>query len=292
MHLPFGLPPDREALEAAAALIGRGGVVDVTWPADAALLRRHALPAAARGRVPEILELELARSTPLRRDQVAWRHEVTRSEDGGLAVRQYILKRGDIDVLAAALGRAGLALRRLEIGAPGALAPFVDRTRELAHPARFWRWSNAALLAACLGLAFHLVSAPHFARRGALEAVAAEADTLRARAVMLRQSVDEAAARHDATAALIRVFAETPPAIDVLRELTARLPDTVWLSELQISDTGARFSGFARGSAAELVIDLGTSRLLRNPRLTGPVSVSPGDGAERFEIAVDLGGAQ
>lgn len=291
VHLPFGLPPDGAALEAAAKAIGQGGVVDVTWPADAALVRRHDLPAAARGRVASILELDLARATPLRREEIEWRFDVRRRPEGGLAVRQYILKRADIDAFAAALRRAGLALRRLELAGPdGApLAPFVDRARALARPARLWRWTNAALLAACLGLAVYLAAAPHFARRAELTALRAETDALRTRAVALRQTVEQAAARREATEALKRVFAETPPTIEVLRELTLRLPDSVWLSELHVSDRDARFSGFVQGSAAELVIALGDSALLVNPRLTGPVSISPSDGAERFEIAADLG---
>lgn len=290
VHVPFSLPPDCAAFEEAARLIGRGAIVDVTWPADAALSRHHSLPAAARSRVASIIELDLARSTPLKRDEIEWRYNVQRGVDGGLAVEQYILKRADIDQLTAGLQRAGLLLRRLRVAVPDgvAVAPFVDRTRELMQPARVWRWLNVALFALCLGLAFHMITAPHFARRAALAEVTAEADELRAQAVALRQSVDQAMAQRDAISALMRVFVETPRAIDTLRELTARLPDTVWLSELQISDRDARFSGFIRGSAAELVIELGKSPVFVNPRLTGPVSANPGDGAERFEIAIDL----
>jgi Tfp pilus assembly protein PilN len=77
-----------------------------------------------------------------------------------------------------------------------------------------------------------------------------------------------------------------PRLSQTLRDLTVALPDTVWLSELGFSQTGAVLSGETADSAADLVIALAALREFENPRLSGSVSRTPA-GREQFELVID-----
>ena len=92
-------------------------------------------------------------------------------------------------------------------------------------------------------------------------------------------------ARTRAAAATQR--AALPLVVDVLAELTARLPDDTWLTDLRLSDAHMQLSGYAN-SAATLVPIIENSPMFEGARLSGPVLPDSSVQRERFSIEADL----
>ena len=78
-----------------------------------------------------------------------------------------------------------------------------------------------------------------------------------------------------------------PLVVDVLAELTARLPDDTWLTDLRLSDVHMQLSGYA-SSAATLVPIIENSPMFEGARLSGPVLPDSSMQRERFSIEADL----
>ena len=128
----------------------------------------------------------------------------------------------------------------------------------------------------------------HFDRSDAvLAAYAAETTKYRKAAdaaAKLREQV-QTLARTRAAAATQR--AALPLVVDVLAELTARLPDDTWLTDLRLSDVHMQLSGYA-SSAATLVPIIENSPMFEGARLSGPVLPDSSMQRERFSIEADL----
>jgi general secretion pathway protein L len=104
---------------------------------------------------------------------------------------------------------------------------------------------------------------------------AAPAFELRARLSSLRDQVD-----------YINRSVRGPGRLVVLNELTRCMPDSVWVSDLQITGTHVTMSGNGL-AVAGIIRLLGLSEILASPRFTAPI-YSWQDGTERFEIAADI----
>ncbi|MEM9099456.1 MAG: PilN domain-containing protein [Pseudomonadota bacterium] len=166
---------------------------------------------------------------------------------------------------------------------------FEDRDAR-SEAAGIWpkvNWALAAGLVTCLTL---LIVQPYLRDAEKVENLTRERAELTQQLVELRTKVNEKSEGIGAADRIARALDDRVPRVDILRELTVRLRDDAWLSDVEISEDLLRFSGFTKGSAADLVIDLASSPHFFNPRLTGQVSIAPGTGAERYEISLDLTG--
>ncbi len=76
---------------------------------------------------------------------------------------------------------------------------------------------------------------------------------------------------------------EAIPVVEVWEELTRRLPDDVWVTDMGIDADSVVLTGFAQASAA-LIGEIGASGLLKDAAFTAPVVRMPDDAGERFEL--------
>jgi len=79
----------------------------------------------------------------------------------------------------------------------------------------------------------------------------------------------------------------TPAATKLLAELSERLPDDTWLSEIQWHGKELTLSGFSP-AAATLIERLEGSPLLSEVRFDSPVMTDPRVNRERFDISADV----
>ena len=78
-----------------------------------------------------------------------------------------------------------------------------------------------------------------------------------------------------------------PSAIEVLDELTRRLPDTTYLEKVAIENDRLTLIGLS-SEASSLVGRLEGSKLWRAPALTGALQPDPRSGRDRFTLTADL----
>ena len=78
-----------------------------------------------------------------------------------------------------------------------------------------------------------------------------------------------------------------PSAIEVLDELTRRLPDTTYLEKVAIENDRLTLIGLSN-EASSLVGRLEGSPLWRAPALTGALQPDPRSGKDRFTLMADL----
>ena len=293
IHIPCPAPFRAEALDAAADLLAvrSGRAVEAHLPVSACLERQVALPGRARWNARQILELDLARATPLDRNQVLWQYHLERGPNGASA-HQYVVKTSDIEALDTALARYGLMLGRVWIAArQGAgLSPLVDRQRAIARPWRWWRRIEfAAVLVALLALAY-MVGAPHLARQAELAALKPRIDALATEAQALRKELSAREAAAETAAGFARALAEHPKLGAQLHDLTQALSDETWLQSVDTTPQGLRIAGLTSRDAAQLIERLATVPTLGDPQLEGSVALDARSGGQRFQISTRLKG--
>ncbi len=146
-----------------------------------------------------------------------------------------------------------------------------------------WMYAPTAVLAVALlllGLAFAV--RPLLQNRGYSARLAAETTQLN----KLAMQVDQTKAKSDEAtrkAELLRSLAQRTQAdLRILSELSLLIPDTVWLTSLDLSDQGVQISGES-AAAAPLLGILNESRWLTDAAFS--TSLLKTEGGERFQIS-------
>ncbi len=286
-ELPSAPTPEEVDMRAGSAL--------PRWlllPAAAGLRRRLLLPAAAADRLRDVAGYEIDRQTPFSADTVF--HDVRtlgRRGDGQLEVELVVLPREHLDAALKELGDAAAALAGADLAGPDGqplgvnLLPAGQR-RRTADPSTLLNLALAvaALVALALAAGWILEN-----RRTAAETLAtdveARAGQARLAAVQRQRLLDAI----EGSAFLERKREERPMAVDVIDELSRRLPDGTYLEKLSIEGDRIMLIGFSPEASA-LVAKLEGSPLWRSPALAGTVQPDPGSGRDRFTLVAELTG--
>ena len=93
------------------------------------------------------------------------------------------------------------------------------------------------------------------------------------------------------TTTLNQTSARRPTALEVMDEITRRLPDTTYLEKLAIEGDRLTLIGFSP-EASGLVARLQGSPLWRNPALSGALQPDPRTRMDRFTLTAELLGKQ
>jgi general secretion pathway protein L len=260
-------------------------------PAAAGLRRRMTLPAAAAERLREVVSFEIERQTPFTNETAAFDARVLdrRASDGQLAVELVVVPLTAIRPRLDMLGGVASTLSGIDLadgnGVPigvNLLAPAMRRHR--ADPWTGWHWVFGALALLALGLGLWQVLDN---RRAAADTFETEVDAqaLKARtAAQRRQALVDAV---EGQAYLDQLRRGRPSAIEVLDELTRRLPDSTYLEKIAIENDKLTVIGLS-SEASSLVQRLEGAKLWRAPALTGALQPDPRSGRDRFTLTADL----
>lgn len=253
--------------------------------ADAALRRRLPLPLAARDNLRQVGAFEMDRQTPFRVEQVHYdiRATAVAAPPGRFNAELVAVPRGVLDDQLQQLREAGIAVDAVDL-ADGARRLGVnllprEQARVRRDPRRRLNLALAGgivvLLVLCLGQWLHN-------RQDALAAMQAQVDSMQGharRVALLRRQLQDSAG---AAGFLVQKKARSVPVLDVLQELTARLPDDTWLERFTLDSAGhIGFQGQS-AKAASLVDALQDSKRIGNPGFQGVIQRDPATGKERF----------
>jgi general secretion pathway protein L len=260
-------------------------------PGARALRRRLVLPAAAAERLRDVVSFEIERQTPFPADAVAFDARLLgrRESDGQLDVELVAVPRAVLDAQQALLGPMAGNLAGVDVaGSDGLplgvnLLPPAQRRRQV-DPWRRWNWllAGVALLALVLALWMLLQN-----RRAAADALQQATDREVASAKRVSQQRQQLVALVEGRAFLDRQRAGRPTAVELLDELTRRLPDGTYLEKFAIEDNRMLLIGLSNEASA-LVGRLEGSKLWRAPALTGAVQPDPRTKKDRFTLTADL----
>ncbi|NZA28409.1 PilN domain-containing protein [Luteimonas sp. SJ-92] len=261
--------------------------------AVAGLRRRMLVPGAAAERLREVLGFEIDRQTPFAAADVCFDARLLeRRADGQLEVELVVAPRSAVDAALAALGPPadGLAGVDLDDGEGEPLGVnLLPETRRYRRADPWQRWNLALAAVALLATAAALWQVLEN-RRAAADAFeqASLPRIEQARAASAqRQQLDDLieGMRH-----LEQARAARPTMVELLDELSRRLPDSTYLEKLAIENERMLLIGLS-SEASALIGQLEESALWRSPALTGAVQPDPRTRRDRFtltaEIAVD-----
>jgi general secretion pathway protein L len=287
LSVPRGAPVTDGPLAEHARRAARGEARVVARIAASEVLTRPVdLPAAAAENLREVIAFELHRLTPFRAEDVHFEHRRLGTSKGGqsLSVELRIVRRAVIDELCALLapqrfeprgeaaledaGAGALCLRLMPAHGDAPRTSWVGRT--------LWAF-NAALLAAVLMLPLARMETHIEGLRAQVAAARERADAVAA----LRDEADAIALRRDTVLSLKR---ETVPRIEILRELTERLPDSAWLHRFEIDGDEVVVQGSAE-AASLLIASVEESPLFLSPTFPSPVVRNAATGDDRFRLA-------
>ncbi len=260
-------------------------------PASVSLRRRLLLPAAAAERLRDVVGFEIDRQTPFSADAVAFDARVLgrRDSDGQLDVELVAVPRSALDPQLAALGPLAATLAGVDVAA-GEGVPLGINLLPATQRHRYddpWRWWNAALAAvavvAIAATLWQLLDNRRAAADVFERAIAKRSEPAR-RAAAQRQQLQGLI---DGQAFLDQARAARPTAVEIIDELSRRLPDGSYLEKLAIENERLTLIGLSNEAAA-LVGRLQDSALWRLPALAGALQPDPASGRDRFTLTAEL----
>jgi general secretion pathway protein L len=280
-----------DAAERMAVTLGRlkaGSTrVEVAVPPEKLLTKQIRLPLAAEENLGQVLGFEMRRQTPFRAEQVYFNYRVTarRPQSQQLDVRLSVVPRTMLDVVLGPLVDWDLVpvqgdAKTDEDGLVFAFAPGDAGQRPSSRLYRVLLMLNLVLVVA-------VVAIPLLQQQRDLDELRARLAEVRAAATTasdLQQRIDQHQARSR------YLFAQKtwrPASVELLEELSLRLPDDTWLFRVDVRDGKVTLQGTSTRASA-LIAELEDSRFLEDVRFASPVTQDGASGRERFHLSAGV----
>lgn len=268
--------------------IGRSVPLVLQMAAAQALSKELTLPLAAAANLHQVLGYEMDRITPFKASQLYYDALLLEQQPAQKRIRLRLsaLPRRAVDTHLETLAALGIHPDVLQIvGESSALnlLPLERRPRRGV-------WSKRLLrLLATLGLALTLAAAllPLWQQRSIVIGLQKKVDVLQresGQVLALREQLEKAAV---AAQFLTEKKQNRPPTVELMRELTAILPDHSWLERLQMKGDHLQLIGQSASAPALLSIIEG-SRWLNSPAFVSPVTNDRRTGKDRFVLEAKI----
>ena len=280
----------RERLDANAGNVPRWLVLDAAQTLRPVL----AVPASAEARLREVMQFEIDRQTPFSADQVSFEPRVLHrdAQSRQLKVELVVLPKSRLDAALALLGPLAEGLAGVDVAAADGsrlgvnLLPAVGRGARADRARAANRW--LALLATAALVAAMVLVLNNRSRTLDDYNARVEAAQKQAREVKLLRNALVGSAK--AAGFLARRRAQVPTTLELLDDLTRRIPDSTFIEKFSVNDGNLILIGQSQQASA-LVGLLQGSPLIRTPTLTGSVQTDPRTGKERFTLTAVVAGS-
>jgi len=215
-----------------------------------------------------------------------------REGEGPIDAELIAVPRAALDPQLAALGPVAPALAGIDVAGPDGvplqvnLLPLSQR-QNIRDPWQTWNLAFAAVAVIAAGLALWQVLEN---RRAAADAFDAEVEREAVPARRAAAQQQELVNLIEGQAFLQRTRAARPTAVEVMDELSRRLPDGSYLEKLAIEDDRLTLIGLSNEAPA-LIGRLQDSKLWHSPALAGALQTDPVTHKDRFTLTAELGPA-
>lgn len=239
-----------------------------------------------------IAELDIENSTPLDARSVSiLAQEITRP---GEPMFYAAVKTEKVRLAVRAAAAVGLSVRHIVLRNDNRVYRLDhDKVMQVtgSAPPRFgFRAVASFLLALVVALFSAGVGQSYWRLNAALDRVEAQKELLQEEVHELGKRAAVRRENAERVARLRSEYNERATITDLLEEITRVVPDSAWLSDLEIKGSEVRMTGMAR-SASSLIAGLDSSRFLENPRFVGQIVRDTRTRKERFTIVVSLEGS-
>ncbi|MCD9047522.1 PilN domain-containing protein [Luteimonas sp. MHLX1A] len=259
-------------------------------PAGSGLRRTLRLPAAAAERLRDVVSFEIDRQTPFSAQTAVFDARVVAlRDDGQLDAELVVVPRRTLDDALAALGPVADTLAGVDLDDGSGQALGIDllpagRRLHRVDPRRRWNLLLAAIALCALMAGMWQV----------LDNRRAAADAFEDASRPVIAQARAASAQRQRLTGLIEgmQYLETqraarPTMVEILDELSQRLPDSTYLEKLAVENDRLLLIGLS-SEASALVGQLEGSPLWRSPALTGALQPDPRSRRDRFTLTASL----
>lgn len=267
-----------------------GGVIYLL-PEDGALRRERRLPAASRGHIQDIMNLQMASETPFTVDEVYSDSIITGEDDDGreIFVSQALAPRTTIDALVQRLrDDYRLDITGVDVADPAAASGRAGYNLLPAKKAS----SGGGLLSLNRLLILVLLGAGVFAavswrdlqerRIAAADALIAAAEGRASEALSVNAKITQG------VEGIQKLIDETHQPLSFMQayhEIASQLPDGTWLEEFTYRRPVVSITGLSNNSST-LVEAIESSPLVETAKFNSPIVTDPRTGAERFRMEI------
>lgn len=290
----------KDPRKAANRLLRRAGAprrrVTLRLPAGQVLQPTIEVPVAAADNLREVLALEMDRHTPFSPEEVLFDFHVAGSdaEMQRLRVEMLIARKDDIARARTLAGTMGLSPDSItgpaageNSGAPGTgtfnLLPRDERPR----PGRMIPRLVGAMAVVTLALAGVSLAIKYDRKQKTLALLEARVTELRASTGETGKLEDKVARLLDVSGYLREEKRRRPQMVEILDEVTRRLPDQHWLISYSFRDGKIQLAGYSDDPSSVLLL-LEQSGLFSGARFAAPVTMDPRIGKERFNLVATV----
>jgi general secretion pathway protein L len=280
----------RARLDESAGNVPRWLMID-SWQTLRPVLN---VPASAEPRLREMMAHEIDRQTPFALDQVSFeprvlsRDPVTRQ----LRVELVVLPKTGLDAALARLGPMAGGLAGVDVVNADGTRLGVNLLPLVGRAARSDRARGVNVVLAVLAIAA-LVAAMLLTldnRREALVTYSNQLASAKVEASKVRQLRSALSGSVRAANFLAKQRAQQPTMLELLADLTRRIPDTTSLEKVAVNGGSVVLIGQSQQASA-LPGLLQDSPLIKTPTLTGSVQTDPRTGKERFTLTAVVAGS-
>jgi general secretion pathway protein L len=266
--------------------------IDVVLPAAWCLTRRREVPQAAGDRVREVLALELERATPFSAQDVRqdWRTVDGQLSETNLLVEHVVVKRYLSDPVLAEAKALGLPIAAVDVMDAAGCRMGVNLLERTEVPRPLAGRLNQAIAIAGALLIIASTAAGLLAvqrQEDALARLEADIGAAGKQAQGVRKRLQDAESVFERIERLRSRRAQDVRFIAVWEEVTRRLPDTAWLTDMRIENDALWLDGYAR-SASELVGIVAQSPMVSGVALSAPVTRDTAKAGERFQLRMKI----
>ncbi len=265
----------------------------VSVPINKCFVRDISIPATALTRIDEIVAVDLERTTPFKICEVhsGWQIVNKKEDTGKIQIRHFLLKRSVTARAVSMLKSAQTPLKAINvIGSDNEVLPV-----NLLSPGERTRAPVSTRIRNAIAVELFVIGALSVAAFGVAlnsrETTLATLDENIKHATIQLQNLRKQNTEAEATTALLRQprmrRVERQTALAVWDEITKRIPDSTWLTDLRIEDDTAQIDGNST-NASELISLLNNSKMLSGIAFASPITRDPQRGVERFQIKFRL----
>jgi len=288
-----GPKSNKAASSAARRLLRRdraaAGHVTLLLPAGQVLRPNVEVPIAAAENLREVLAFEMDRHTPFSSDEVLFDFRVAGSdaELQRLNVEVLVARKRDVDEALALAGTMGLSPDRVTGPAAEAEAFNLLPRAERPRPSRVVPRLVAAMAVVTLVLAGVTLGLWFERQQSTLERLEARVAELRATTGETGRLEEKVAHLLAVSGYLVEQKRRRPQMVEILDEVTRRLPDEHWLISYSFRDGTVRLAGYSDDPSGVLRW-LEQSVLFSEARFAAPVVMDPRIGKERFNMVATV----
>jgi general secretion pathway protein L len=289
-QVPVG---ENRSLSDIASLFKKGEEVIISISVARCFLRHLKLPQNALARVGQILDLDIARITPFKRQDVfsGWICYQTHTESSYMDIEHVLIQKTFVAAALDAVQRSGAKpigfVAHDAAGVAKRMALSSDGDQFGRVKMRAWRRIAGVSLGAFLFSIMVFATAIVSRQSNILSDVGAQSEGLAKTVAEVRLKLDAIKVNSTEISGLQLRKSSVAGRLAIIEELSRILPDTAYLDAMVIDANRINIDGGAK-SPEQLIAALESSAVFQNVSFSSPVFKNPGDTQSHFSIKFDL----